>query len=69
MQMGFHIGKRKRSPIKYRYKKRAGLYEHTGQYMYINRGFGFLGLSARIGMWPEITVLTFKRTQSKNIAR
>lgn len=37
MQMGFRIGKRRRSPIKYRYKKRSGLYEHAGQHLYINK--------------------------------
>lgn len=61
MQMWFHIGKFRRSPIKYRYKRRAGLYEHAEKYLYINKWFGFLWLSARVGMWPEITVITLKK--------
>ncbi len=48
----------KRSPIKLRYKKRLDLYYENGKYLYVNRGFGFLGLSARVGIWPEITVIT-----------
>jgi uncharacterized protein len=61
MQIGFDLGKYKRSPIKYRYKQRAWMYEDSWQHLYVNRGFGFLGLSARVGMWPEITVITLKK--------
>lgn len=61
MQMGFDFTSFKRSPIKYRYKKWIGLYETNGRYLYINRGFGFLWLSARVGIWPEITIITLKK--------
>ncbi|MFT5819702.1 MAG: putative MPP superfamily phosphohydrolase [Crocinitomix sp.] len=62
-QMGFEIGKYKWSPITLRYKKWAGLYQLKNQYMYINRGFGFLGYPGRLGIWPEVSVirLTAKR--------
>lgn len=56
-QMGFEIGKYKWSPISLRYKKWAGLYQLKNQYMYINRGFGFLGYPGRLGIWPEVTVI------------
>lgn len=61
MQFGFEIFGFKWSPIKYVYKQWAGLYQHNKQYLYVNRGFGFLGLKGRIGMWPEIAVITLKR--------
>ena len=61
MQFGFEIFGFKWSPIKYFYKQWAGLYHHHKQYLYVNRGFGFLGLKGRVGMWPEIAVITLKR--------
>ncbi len=62
-QMGFEIGKYKWSPITLRYKKWAGLYQLEKQYMYINRGFGFLGYPGRLGIWPEISVITLSKSQ------
>jgi predicted MPP superfamily phosphohydrolase len=61
MQFGIELFGFKWSPIKYVYKQWAGLYQQQGKYLYVNRGFGFLGLKGRIGMWPEIAVLTLKR--------
>ncbi len=62
MQFGIEIpGILKWSPVQYRYKKWAGLYEELGRYLYVNRGFGFLAFPGRVGIWPEITVLTLKR--------
>jgi predicted MPP superfamily phosphohydrolase len=52
------------SPIKYVYPQWAGLYERNGKYLYVNRGFGFLGFKGRLGIWPEITVITLKRSKS-----
>jgi predicted MPP superfamily phosphohydrolase len=60
-QFGFELFGFKWSPIKYVYKQWAGLYQKSGLYLYVNRGFGFLGLKGRIGMWPEIAVITLKR--------
>lgn len=60
-QMGVEIGNFKWSPIKFRYPKWAGLYEEAGKYLHINRGFGFLGFSGRVGILPEITVLELKK--------
>lgn len=61
MQFGFEVFGIKWSPIKYMYKQWAGLYLRNEQYLYVNRGFGFLGLKGRVGIWPEITVITLKR--------
>ena len=59
-QMGVEIKGFKWSPIKYRYPKWAGLYSENGRYLHINRGFGFLGFSGRVGIAPEITVLELR---------
>ena len=62
MQFGIEIpGWIKWSPIKWRYKQWAGIYEEMGQYINVNRGFGFLGYPGRVGIWPEITVITLKK--------
>jgi predicted MPP superfamily phosphohydrolase len=57
MQFGVEIGKVKWSPVQYRYKQWAGLYEENDQYLYVNRGFGYLGYPGRVGILPEITIL------------
>ena len=63
MQFGIEIPffNFKWSPVKYRYPKWAGLYKEANQYLYINRGFGFLAFPGRVGIWPEITVIELKR--------
>lgn len=61
MQFGIELFGFKWSPVKYVYKQWAGLYEQGGKYLYVNRGFGYHGLKGRVGIWPEITVLTLKR--------
>ncbi|UCE95082.1 MAG: metallophosphoesterase [Flavobacteriaceae bacterium] len=61
MQFGVEIPGFKWSPIKYIYPQWAGLYEKSKQYLYVNRGFGFLGFPGRVGIWPEITVIELAR--------
>lgn len=62
MQFGIEIpGLVKWSPVKWRYKYWAGVYEELGQRINVNRGFGFLGYPGRVGIWPEITVITLKQ--------
>jgi predicted MPP superfamily phosphohydrolase len=56
MQFGVEIPWLKWSPVQYVYKKWAGLYKEGSQYLYVNRGFGFLGYPGRLGILPEITV-------------
>ncbi len=57
-QFGVEIpGYVKWSPVKYLYKQWAGLYQEGKQYLYVNRGFGFIGYHGRIGILPEITVV------------
>ncbi|NNK20624.1 MAG: metallophosphoesterase, partial [Flavobacteriaceae bacterium] len=62
MQFGIEIpGWVKWSPVKWRYKYWAGIYEELGQYINVNRGFGFLGYPGRVGIWPEISVIRLKK--------
>lgn len=61
MQMGFELFGFKWSPSVLRYKKWAGLFEENGRYLYINRGFGFLGFAGRVGIWPEVTKITLRK--------
>jgi len=57
MQFGINLFGWQWSPVKYRYKRWIGLYQELGQYLYVNRGFGFLAWPGRVGMKPEITVI------------
>ncbi len=61
MQVGINCCGIKWSPIQWLYPHWNGLYEFDNQYLYVNPGFGFIGMPARIGIRPEITVLTLKR--------
>jgi predicted MPP superfamily phosphohydrolase len=61
MQFGIEIpGLLKWSPIKYRYENWAGIYEELGSMINVNRGFGYLAYPGRVGIWPEISVITLK---------
>lgn len=64
MQFGLEFGKFfKWSPAKYIYKQWAGLYRKGTQYLYVNRGFGFLGYPGRVGILPEITVIDLENKE------
>ena len=58
MQFGIEIPGIRWSPIQYMYKQWAGLYTEANQKLYVNRGFGFLVYPGRVGILPEITVIT-----------
>ena len=58
MQLGVEIpGIIKWSPAQYKYKRWGGLYNEASQYIYVNRGFGYIGFPGRVGMPPEITLI------------
>jgi predicted MPP superfamily phosphohydrolase len=57
MQLGIENKNFKWSPSQYLYKQWAGLYSENNQYLYVNRGFGFIGYEGRLGILPEITVI------------
>ncbi|MDX2190138.1 MAG: metallophosphoesterase [Bacteroidota bacterium] len=61
MQFGIEIpGFFKWSPVKFKYPRWAGLYKEKGTFLYVNRGFGFIGFPGRVGIWPEITKITLR---------
>ncbi|MBK8955786.1 MAG: metallophosphoesterase [Saprospiraceae bacterium] len=62
MQMGIELPGFKWSPIQYRYAKWSDLHRENDRYLYINRGFGVLGYRGRVGIWPEITHITLRKT-------
>ena len=65
MQFGIEIpGVIKWSPAKWRYKQWAGLYSENKQYLNVNRGFGYLAYPGRVGMWPEVSVITLSKSKS-----
>ena len=65
MQFGIEIpGVIKWSPAKWRYKQWAGLYGENKQYLNVNRGFGYLAYPGRVGMWPEVSVITLSKSKS-----
>ena len=56
MQFGVDLKNVRWSPVQYRYKKWADLYESEGKLLYVNRGFGVIGFPGRVGIAPEITL-------------
>ena len=65
MQFGIEIpGVIKWSPAKWRYKQWAGIYGENKQYLNVNRGFGYLAYPGRVGMWPEVSVITLSKSKS-----
>jgi len=61
MQFGIEIPGFRWSAVKYIYNQWAGLYNKGNKYINVNRGFGFIGFSGRVGIWPEISVITLKK--------
>ena len=65
MQFGIEIpGIIKWSPAKYRYKHWAGIYQEFNQIINVNRGFGFLAYPGRVGIYPEISLITLQSKES-----
>lgn len=61
MQLGIEIPGFRFSPSQWVYKQWAGLYKQGSQFLYVNRGLGFLGYPGRLGIWPEITVIELEK--------
>jgi len=61
MQFGIEAFGLKWSPVKYRYAHWAGIKAENNRFLNVNRGFGFIGFSGRVGIWPEITVIELKK--------
>ncbi|MFC2118677.1 metallophosphoesterase [Bacteroidota bacterium] len=59
-QFGIDFRKFKWSPVQYLYKQWSGLYNNKDQYLFVNRGTGYIGFPGRFGVWPEITLIELK---------
>lgn len=64
MQFGIEAFGIKWSPVQFRYKHWAGIKEENKRVLNVNRGFGFIGFSGRVGIWPEITLIELKKSGS-----
>lgn len=62
-QMGFVRGNFKISPAALIYPEWDGLYSSDEQHIYVNRGIGYVGIPMRIGVPPEITLITLKKKE------
>lgn len=60
-QFGIEGRRMRWSPSQYLYRYWAGLYHEEGQYLYVNRGFGYLHFKGRIGVLPEITMAILRK--------
>lgn len=60
MQFGLAAGRIRWSPSVWSYPRWNGLYREGNMHLYVNRGAGVLGIPVRIGMPPEITLITLK---------
>ena len=63
-QIGIELFGQELTPARLVYKEYAGLYKAKGQYLYVNRGVGTVGPPVRIGIEPEITLITLRSTDN-----
>jgi predicted MPP superfamily phosphohydrolase len=64
MQFGIERFGIRWSPVSFVYPKWAGLYQVGKQFLYVNRGFGYIGFPGRVGIYPEITEFTLRRSKA-----
>ena len=50
------------TPAQFIYKENDGLYQEGEQMLYVNVGLGHLLYPMRLGAWPEITLLTLRKS-------
>ena len=60
-QFGIETQNWKWSPVQYVYPQWAGLYTDGTQHLHVNRGLGMLAYAGRVGIWPEISVITLTK--------
>lgn len=60
-QLGFVRAGFKISPSALVFHQWDGLYRHQDQYLYVNRGIGYVGIPVRVGVPPEITLIELKK--------
>ncbi|MEA4936883.1 MAG: metallophosphoesterase [Paludibacter sp.] len=61
-QISFNMYGKLISPSSLIYDEWDGLYESDNQYLYVNRGLGFIGIPVRVGVArPDVTVIILRR--------
>lgn len=50
------------SPAKFVYPEHNGLYRENNQALFVNTGLGYLMFPMRLGAWPEITLITLRKS-------
>lgn len=60
LQMMITMGGKHYSPAQFVYPHWGGHYQQGSQHLYVNTGLGMVGVPARIGTKPEITLITLK---------
>jgi predicted MPP superfamily phosphohydrolase len=59
-QIGIELLGKAYSPAQFVYEQWSGLYMQQDKYLYVNRGLGTVGPPIRVGIPPEITVITLR---------
>ncbi|OFX58640.1 MAG: hypothetical protein A2046_06895 [Bacteroidetes bacterium GWA2_30_7] len=60
MQFGIYTDALKWSPVSLKYPRWGGLYKENNQMLFVSTGLGYIGYSGRIGIPPEVIVITLK---------
>lgn len=53
------------SPSQWIYPQWKGLYNENSQKLFVNSGFGFIGFPGRVGIRPEITIITLTKSNDQ----
>jgi predicted MPP superfamily phosphohydrolase len=69
MQLGVQTAYFQWSPIEYIYNEWAGFYHEGPQQLYVNVGYGFFGVSGRVGILPEITIFELKAATASSTVK
>lgn len=64
-QVGIELDGFELMPVKMVYKRYAGHYQVKDQHLYVNRGLGTTGPPIRIGINPEITLITLRAISNR----
>lgn len=60
-QMGINCKNGAISPSQLIFRHWDGLYRNANQYLFVSRGLGYVGIPFRLGMSPEISIISLKR--------
>ena len=61
-QFGIRTKRFKWSPVQYKYPRWIGIYQQGYQFLHVSPGLGYIGYAGRIGIPPEITVITLRKS-------